>query len=235
MKTFVTEDRLAHLRKDSEVLDVYFTLVDGELLANKFGEYKLLKAANSFFRGILINGGLTEYTVEKSVKRVDTEETSKLRAPFAEQLKTFDTLWKEYKEAHLQEEFKELYVIDSDRVLTLDNIPNLDINFSLAEAWEGYLYTYQELKRFSKGSIEYEELPKYIQWRSKNEFKEKHNQVKAKFREKLGLPEEDELKVEVSEMEITIKRMKRGESENASSKEFDELLPQLVLNFLEAN
>lgn len=228
MRLFKTNDKINTILKN-ETFIKHFQLEDEMLKTTPFGEYKILSAAKDFFKAfILENDSDFLYTTETTKTVVDEEATRENKAEFKDSYEKFDLLWAKYKENHA-DEFKELLAIDNDKNLSLKRV-NVSINFSLAEAWDGYQFANRELKRFGKGADEYDLLPKYVQLRSKEEFADLHKAVREELRIKLGLPEDSEVTVKVERTQKMIKRAKA--SDVGSEEPVREFAVEFVNNFI---
>lgn len=182
-------------------------------------QYNALRLAIDYFKSVITerdNDSLYTKLVDKTV--VDYDATKKNKELFTEQFEKFEELWEEYKQQNL-EEFSEVLAIDnSDNGL----IKVKDLDITLEEAYQGYLFANREIKAYKKGGQYCELLPKYSTYRSLAEFKEKHDTVKKEIRLQLGLPETDEVFTVYKEVtKRDMNRPKKKDIEDATDEVFN--------------
>lgn len=162
--------------------------------------YRMATNAKEYFKALVLkldnDPDNLVYTTLQTKEFVDEEATAANASKYRREKEMVEAEWKQYRDEHAEE------FIELERVNSADNVNEYvtkhfvcDLNFTLQEAFQGYLCANDILKMYGKDTEGYTRLPKYTYTASKDEFKEKHANIKAKLREKHGLPEESEFKV----------------------------------------
>lgn len=206
---------------------------DGEhLTLTPIGEYRALKGAVDYFKNLILQlDDEGKYTTLTTKEKINQEIYKERSGPYADQLRFLDEKYEEYRKEHL-DEYNEIEMINNtDDTITAKGVI-IDFKFSLDEAWYGYQYCNKMLKRFGKDGEDYDSLPKTVMYRSKDEFKEKHAQIKEKLRKDLLIPDESEFIVKEVATTKGIKRPKKADVENATDGEYVIYLENFVFQNL---
>lgn len=211
----------------------YFTLTDEGYKYSDFYIYTVASYAKSFFKDRILALDNDEDNLQfstlitKTIK--DEEATEQNNAKYAEKFRIIDEKWQQYKENHL-DEFNE-----NERINSADDTREMIKNYfvpvmsvSLLEAVQGYLCANEILKKYGKGTDEYERLPKYTYLSSKSEFKQKHTNFRNDLRQRIGIPDAEELTVMKTETVHQLKRFKKAESVINSDEQLEEYSNQLT-------
>lgn len=222
---------------NGNINDRYFTQRDDGYKYTSFYEYKMASNAKTFF-GELVKQlddrdpatGKGKYSYDKEGDYIDYEATNANKGPYAQKLLLLDEKWNNYKQEHENEFNIQERIDNSDsNELSISEF-NPDIKCSLEDAIQAYWCAGEILKKYdSKTGSEYDKLPKISALVSKEEFKEKHNNIKNQYRQELNIPEDDEFKVTYHDVKPRIKGGRHPEPSDDTyfeeySKEFTKFL-----------
>lgn len=199
----------------------FFIPKEEYLTLTPLGEYKALKGAVDFFKELILKlDEEQKYTTLVTKEKINQEIYKERSAEYTDQLRYLEELYEEYRKAHLDEYNEIIMINNTDNTVTSKGII-VDYNFTLDDAWFGYQFCNKELKKYGKGEEGYELLPKAVQYRSKDEFKEQHAQYKAELRKKLLIPDEDTFVEKEVVTSKQIKRAKKADVEAATEEEYN--------------
>ena len=199
-------------RSAQELNNRYFRQTeDGIYLATPLAVYVICNKAKAYFGELvkqLDDENNRKYTSLCTTVKIDAEKTEKKHEKYAGKLQLVDIAYNKYIEEH-PEEYNQIEVIDTgsdeDKVF-LKGFQPTNIRVGLEEAIQAYWSAGEILKKYGKGGEEYENLPKYISKRSKEEFKEKHIKFKEQKRAELDIPPEEKLTVKKEQTYVTLKK-----------------------------
>ena len=178
-----------------------------------FYYYRLYTTAKEYFKNKILELDTdSKYTTETTREVIDKKATWSNTSKYSDMIEFLDEKWTKYIHEHL-DEFNEITVTDSsDEFTQTHNKFHFDRNISLQEAVIGYCICNSYLKESDKDI-----LPKFISYRSKDEFKEKHQNIKKGWREENGIPQTEELTVKKVETRKQIKRFSKSNTPDISN------------------
>lgn len=177
--------------------------------------YTAARKAKDYFAEIikeLDTDGRYTRTATKEFR--DYEATNAQMAPYKAQLEEVERRMQEYKLNHL-DEYDEQYRVDTNgqggagiRLSIPKNI------FNLEDAVQGYLVAKQILSEIDNNS-----LPQYRAYMSKEEFAEKHKELRKKYMTELQIPEFEP--IYVTDTRTSLKRWKNADSVITTEEPFE--------------
>ena len=189
----------------------------GEWMYTPLFQYKMASHAKEFFKSLILqmdnDKNNLKYTTYVTKTKINYDETEQNKSQYAAQYEQLNKQWEDYRKSH-RDEFDEqpfVYSGDEEEVKFVSRF-SPQLNYSLRDAVQGYLCASELLKQFGKGTEGHDSLPKLTKLVSKPDMRAAHEQMRKIWQIELGIPDDSQLTVQITEEVHQMKRFSKADS-----------------------